>query len=46
MLSKLIHGGVGDAHIPEHALQFGGELAAALSLSSEEESESADDNAI
>lgn len=33
MLSELIHGGVGDAHIPEHALQFRGELTAALGLS-------------
>lgn len=32
MLSKLIHGGVGDAHISEHALQFRGELTAALGL--------------
>lgn len=35
MLSKLIHSGVGDAHVPEHALQFRGELTAALGLSNE-----------
>lgn len=35
MLSKLIHSGVGDAHVPEHALQFRGELTATLGLSNE-----------
>lgn len=34
MLSKLVHSGVGDGHIPEHALQFRGELASTFSLSS------------
>lgn len=37
MLSELIHGGVGDAHIPEHAFQFRGELTAALSLNKEDQ---------
>lgn len=37
MLPKLVHGGVGDAHIPEHALQFRGELTATLSLSNEDQ---------
>lgn len=32
MLPELVHGGVGDAHVPEHSLQFRGELAAALRL--------------
>lgn len=32
MLPELVHGGVGDAHVPEHSLQFRGELTAALRL--------------
>ena len=32
VLPELIHSGVGDAHVPEHALQLRGELTAALRL--------------
>lgn len=37
MLSELIHGGVGDAHIPEHTLQFRRELTAAFGLIGEDQ---------
>lgn len=37
MLSELIHGGVGDAHVPEHSLQFRRELTAAFSLIGEDQ---------